>query len=162
MRAGRQSSSGLAVTFGWCVVALLSVSSVLGMVNRSEFGPHVGDIISFAPAPDAPSDVSARIMVARAGGGACSLDFGLIQQGGGSLVIEARRPDLAQPYQAHWAGPGDSDCGRSADLLVSDSDMSLLAIAAGGYGVGGKRLTPTPPLGTPLGTPLTTSEALVP
>ena len=105
----------------------------------------IRDIVSFNPAaPDAPLNESTRITLARLDGATCSLDLGLIRQGGGSLVIEARRPDRALPYQAHWAGPGDGDCGRSADLLLSDSDISLLAIAAGGYGVRGKRLIPTP------------------
>jgi hypothetical protein len=157
MRTGRQSSGVLALVFAWGLITLLSGFGLIGMVSRIEFGPHVGDIVSFDhvgsavgdPArqtlPDAaeraPTDATTRFTLVQTTGGSCSLDLDLVEQGGGSLVVEARRPDPTLRYQAHWAAPrdGDTDCGRSADLLISDSDMSLLAIAAGGYGVGGKR-----------------------
>jgi hypothetical protein len=161
MPAGRQSSGRLAVAFGWGLITLLSAAGLIALASRVQLGPQVGDIVAFAP-PAAPSvasggdptdtppinpaegvppDLTSRVTLAKATGGSCSLDLEQIRQNGGSLLVEARRPDSALPYQAHWAGlrEGETDCGRSADLLISDSDISLLAITAGGYGVPGKR-----------------------
>jgi hypothetical protein len=159
MRTGRQSSGGLALAFAWGLITLISGFGLIGIASRVEFGPHVGDMVAFDPpaaqtgtlgdnpAEGMPTSLTSRVTPAKATGGLCSLDLTVIRQGGGSLIVEARRPGDAFPYQAHWAGlrEGDTDCGRSADLLLSDSDMSLLAIAAGGYGVPENRRFVAPP-----------------
>jgi hypothetical protein len=66
--------------------------------------------------------------------------------GGGSVVIEARLPQTGSGYRVHWAGARSSEdpgnCGASADLMLSQADIEVLALAAGGYGVSSKRLIP--------------------
>jgi hypothetical protein len=58
--------------------------------------------------------------------------------GGGSLVVE-QRLDSKRLYRVHWAGQhtstGATDCGDTADLLVSRVDLQLLTNAVGGAGV---------------------------
>ena len=58
---------------------------------------------------------------------------------GGSVVIEAREPRASFGYRVHWAGARSSDdgtdCGASADLLMNQEDIEVLAMAAGGFGV---------------------------
>jgi hypothetical protein len=57
--------------------------------------------------------------------------------GGGSLVVEARRMSSPPVYRVHWAGKYTSrdlhNCGASADLVVSRSDLMRLADVAGGF-----------------------------
>ncbi len=64
--------------------------------------------------------------------------------GGGSVVIEARQPQTSRGYRVHWAGAHGGDdpagCGTSADLLLNQEDIEILAMAAGGYGVASRRL----------------------
>jgi hypothetical protein len=68
-----------------------------------------------------------------------------MERGGGSLVFVARQIATDGSYMIHWAGShtsnGASDCGSSADLLVSKRDLLGLAGAAGGFGIhlGGSR-----------------------
>jgi hypothetical protein len=44
----------------------------------------------------------------------------------------------------HWAGVRSSDddanCGVSADLLMSQDDIQLMAMAAGGFGVPAQKM----------------------
>jgi hypothetical protein len=67
-------------------------------------------------------------------------------QGGGSLVVEARRMSSPPLYRVHWAGlrtsDGSGDCGSAADLVLSRSDLQKLANAAGGFGAGPKTIGP--------------------
>lgn len=57
--------------------------------------------------------------------------------GGGSMVIEARRMSGPPTYRVHWAGKRTAsdaaDCGRAADLILSRSDLMRLADVAGGF-----------------------------
>jgi hypothetical protein len=57
---------------------------------------------------------------------------------GGSLVVEERSNDHRM-YRVHWAGQrttdGPSDCGSSADLMLSRPNLQLLINAIGGTGV---------------------------
>jgi hypothetical protein len=57
---------------------------------------------------------------------------------GGSLVVEQRLPSLRE-FHVHWAGARTNDdasnCGSSADLVVSLPDLQLLTNAVGGAGV---------------------------
>ena len=63
---------------------------------------------------------------------------------GGSLVIEARLPQIQRGFRVHWAGRHTSndgaDCGTSAELLVNQDDLEVMAIAAGGFGVAAAKL----------------------
>ncbi len=104
----------------------------------------VGDIIAFTPLQDGTADLEARIVVHRPDQFGCVLDLNTIRQTGGSLVVEARMSGEAHSYRAHWAGErttSDSgDCGSNADLIVDHNDLDSLALAAGGYGVGLRRV----------------------
>ncbi len=120
--------------------ALLSFVGAVDLARVvAELGPKVGDVLSFEPDRRAPVDMDARLEVSRADRGACRLDVATIRRLGGSLVVEQRRTATPRLYQAHWSGQHTSvdggDCGVTADLLLKDSDMEVLAMAAGGYGV---------------------------
>jgi hypothetical protein len=58
-------------------------------------------------------------------------------------VVEGRQDVPSLRYRVHWAGSQTtaqpaSNCGSSADLLVSRTDLQRLANAAGGFGIGDK------------------------
>ena len=61
---------------------------------------------------------------------------------GGSLVVEGVEDKPSLQYRVHWAGSATAktagDCGGSANLLLSRTDLQRLANAAGGFGVGDK------------------------
>jgi hypothetical protein len=125
-----------AIAFG------LAVGSVAAMSLVVRSGPAVGDIISFDTSHPAPLQTEVRLLVHRPDQFACILDLNTIRQDGGSLVVEARIPGDTSGFQLHWAGGRTStdsaDCGRNADLIVDHHDVDVLALAAGGYGVGPK------------------------
>ena len=68
----------------------------------------------------------------------CKLQPVVMASAGGSLVVE-RRTNNSRTYLVHWAGQQTSDpasdCGTTADLLVSRTDLQLLSNAVGGPGV---------------------------
>jgi hypothetical protein len=68
----------------------------------------------------------------------CSLRPDIMAAEGGSLVVE-RRLQSPRTFQVHWAGvrtsTGGSDCGGSAELIVSNTDLQLLSNFVGGPGV---------------------------
>lgn len=74
--------------------------------------------------------------------GECSLDPNVMADKGGSLVVESRQDAPSLRYLIHWAGAETAgttgNCGSSASLLVSRTDLQRLANAAGGFGVGDK------------------------
>jgi hypothetical protein len=76
----------------------------------------------------------------------CTLSPSAMAEGGGSLVVEARRMSSPPIYRVHWAGERTStsgaDCGRAADLVLSRTDLQKLANTAGGFGVGPRLLGP--------------------
>jgi hypothetical protein len=117
------------------------------VLQLDEFRPKVGDIVVFKPgSQDADNGTMAisATAVAAAGGSAkaCTLDPNVMATDGGSLVVEGRRetPDLI--YRLHWAGQRTTkaadNCGASAEIEVSRTDLQRLANAAGGFGVGQK------------------------
>jgi hypothetical protein len=120
---------------------LLGVASgMVGIVREAaEFGPRVGDLVSFDPIRRVAFESSARLTAGRPGSGECMLDIATIQRSGGSLVVERRGASPDRLYQAHWSGLRTSrdtdDCGRDADLMLSSVDLDTLATAAGGFGV---------------------------
>ena len=124
-----------------CVVAALLVSSVAVVTAAStiEIGPKVGDILVFRPGAHAPADweFSVAAPLARPTS-TCTLRPDVMASGGGSLVVEQRLD--RRSYRVHWAGKqtsdGPADCGSTADLVVSGTDLQLLTNAVGGAGVG--------------------------
>jgi hypothetical protein len=120
--------------------ALAVISGVAALARQvAELGPQVGDVVRFDPAHASPFDSTARLRVERGGQDGCVLDLAMIQQSGGSLIVEQRGIGLNHFYRAHWAGPRTSeaatDCGGDADLTLTPADMTALASAAGGPGV---------------------------
>jgi hypothetical protein len=73
---------------------------------------------------------------------ACSLDPNVMADKGGSLVVEGLEDQPSLQYRVHWAGAETAhvggNCGASANLLVSRTDLQRLANSAGGFGVGDK------------------------
>jgi hypothetical protein len=68
----------------------------------------------------------------------CDLDVQAMHEGGGSLIIESRQPALNNSIRIHWAGnhtaTDGGNCGSSADLVIDQDDVEILALAAGGFG----------------------------
>jgi hypothetical protein len=136
-KAGDAFGAGLLVAAGL-------VSVVFGLtllVRLSVTTPHVGDIVAFTPVEIAPMDDGTRLLVNRPNQFGCVLDMNVLRRLGGSVVIETQLGTGS--FKAHWAGSRTSDdpgnCGGEADLIVNHVDMDVLALAAGGYGVGPRR-----------------------
>lgn len=76
----------------------------------------------------------------------CILRPSAMAEGGGSLVVEARRMSRPPIYHVHWVGSrttdGSGDCGGEADLVLSRTDLQKLANTAGGYGAVPKTIGP--------------------
>jgi hypothetical protein len=117
------------------------------VLQLDEFRPKVGDIVAFRPGSQDTDmwqmTIPATLITAR--GSAieeCSLDPNVMAEKGGSLVVEGREDQPSLQYRVHWAGSSTtrttSNCGDSANLLVSRTDLQRLANAAGGFGVGDK------------------------
>jgi hypothetical protein len=149
MRANGGNSSGASsVILGVVVLGLAGTVGTIGLLRQvGEFGPKVGDIVSFDPHETLSPDMPAKIAATRASDRSehtCILDISAMQASGGSVVIEARQPQTSSGYRVHWAGALSSDdpanCGASADLLLNQEDIEILALAAGGYGVSARRL----------------------
>src|SRR4051794_8732471 len=149
MQANGGNSSGVSsVILGMVVMALAGMVGTVGLLRQvGEIGPEVGDIVSFDPLEAQSRDARARIAATAADrpGVACVLDVRAMHAAGGSVVIEARQPQVPAGYRVHWAGARSSDdatdCGGSADLLLDREDVEILAMAAGGYGVAAKKLS---------------------
>ncbi len=150
MRVNDGKSTGLhGVLLGVAVIALTGMVGTIGLMREvGELGPKVGDIVAFEPSAATVRNVNARIAAMAADdipGVACVLDVHTMHAEGGSVVIEAKHTQAPPLYRVHWAGPRSSDdgtsCGPSADLLLSQEDVQILAMAAGGYGVPSQRFT---------------------
>ncbi|MFZ0016841.1 MAG: hypothetical protein WAL10_05845, partial [Acetobacteraceae bacterium] len=143
MRAKDRHSSGAGtVLLGIVAIALAGMAGTIGLISQiDDFGPKVGDIVSFDPLDPISRDMHARLAampVNERRGVACVLDVRTMHANGGSVIVESREPRPSFGYRVHWAGKHSSndgaDCGASADLLVNLDDIELLATAAGGYG----------------------------
>ncbi len=117
------------------------------VLQLDEFRPGIGDIVTFKPGsedPDLWQTIIPATLISAMGSpvAACSLDPNVIAEKGGSLVVEGLQDKPSLQYRLHWAGTGtaraDGNCGASADILVSRTDLQRLANAAGGFGVGDK------------------------
>jgi len=124
-------------------IALAGMVGTIGLIRGvGDIGPKVGDIVVFDPLDSMSRDMKARVTAAPVGGHpgvACILDVRIMHAGGGSLVIESRQPMATTGLRVHWAGArsadGDANCGSSAELLLNQDDIEVLAMAAGGFGV---------------------------
>jgi hypothetical protein len=135
-----------ATVLTFVAMTLVCMGVVIGLCLRlaEQLEPTVGDIADFS-LPHASEDVLAVNVTAKQAGRTCVLASDVMVRDGGSLVIVARQPSGDGSYVIHWAGShtssGASDCGSSADLLVSRRDLLGLAGTVGGFGVhlGGSR-----------------------
>ena len=117
------------------------------VLQLDEFRPKVGDIVAFKPGSQDTDMWQMTIpatLVSSTGEpvSVCSLDPNVMAEKGGSLIVEGRRDVPTLLYRIHWAGmsttKAGANCGTSAELLVSRTDLQRLANAAGGFGVGDK------------------------
>jgi hypothetical protein len=141
MRAdhGKTSSGLLTAALVAVVVSLTGVAGVVKLAQTAvNLGPIVGDVITFDKKAVMPDDMQSQTVLARDAGGECMLDLDTLHNTGGSLIIEARVPGNPASYQVHWAGqqtsPGQYNCGSSAELTLDNSNLDMLAMAAGGWG----------------------------
>ena len=136
-----------ATVLTFVAMTLVCVAVVVGLCLRlaERLEPAVGDIADFSLAR-ASQDVLAIDVTARENNRTCVLASDVMVRGGGSFVIVARQRSGDGSYLIHWVGSrtssGESDCGSSADLLVSRRDLLGLAGTVGGFGVhlGGARV----------------------
>jgi hypothetical protein len=127
------------------VLVVLATTLIAAAASFARITVQVGDIIAFEPDPASmaanPLIPAGRIAVHRPGQYGCILDLDTLRRDGGSLVAEARLASEGHSFRLHWAGirtaPGSGDCGKSADLIINPDDLSRLAIAAGGFVIGG-------------------------
>jgi hypothetical protein len=123
------------------LIAALLASSVamVSAATKIEIGPQVGDILVFRRGARMPTDWDFTVMTTAVPATTCSLRPDIMAAEGGSLVVE-QRLQSPRSFQVHWAGKrtstGSSDCGSSAELVVSNVDLQLLSNIVGGPGVG--------------------------
>jgi hypothetical protein len=117
------------------------------VLQLDEFRPKVGDIVAFRPGSQDTDmwqmTIPATLVTATGTPlEGCSLDPNVMAEKGGSLVVEGRQDQPSLQYRVHWAGSSTAqttgNCGDSANLLVSRTDLQRLANAAGGFGIGDK------------------------
>jgi hypothetical protein len=131
------------------VVALGGLAGAVKIARTAvALGPAVGDIVQFDPKGYLPMDIHTQVAAQRTDASGCVLDLEAIHRSGGSLIVEQRYLGGGNPrYRVHWAGqqsakdPGD--CGQDTDLVLDDTNLDLLAMAAGGWGVGHKHIAPS-------------------
>jgi hypothetical protein len=122
------------------LIAALLASSVamVSAATRIEIGPQVGDILVFRRGARMPTDWEFTVMTTAVPAATCSLRPAIMAAEGGSLVVE-QRLQSPRTFQVHWAGirtsKDGSDCGGSAELIVSNADLQLLSNVVGGPGV---------------------------
>ncbi len=131
-------TAGTVLTF--LAMMLVCMATVIGMCLRlaQQLEPAVGDVADFS-SHQVNGDVLPVTVTATEAGHTCVLASDVMARSGGSFVIVARQPAGDASYLIHWAGAhtsnGATDCGNSADLLVSKTDLLGLASAAGGFGL---------------------------
>ena len=150
MRAHDRNSTGLLPgALLAVVVALVGLAGAMKIARSAmNLGPTVGDVVQFDPQGYLPSDLRTQVVAERVDASGCTLDLEAIHRAGGSLVVEQRYPGNRKlRYRVHWAGQeavgGGADCGRDADLVLDDTNLELLAMAAGGWGIGRKHIAPS-------------------
>jgi hypothetical protein len=112
--------------------------AMVAAATTFDLGPKVGDILVFRQGARVPADWEFAVTSSAAEKTECSLRPDVMAAHGGSLVVEER---FTKPrsFLVHWAGGptsgGSTDCGDSADLVVTGADLRLLSNAVGGPGV---------------------------
>jgi hypothetical protein len=143
-KPGEGKFSGVGtILLAMAAIALAGMVGTIGLIRQvGDIGPTVGDIVAFDPLDSMSRDMKASVTAVRTGsqhGVACILDVRAMHAGGGSLVIESRQPATTNGLRVHWAGARTADdatsCGSSAELLLNQDDIEVLAMAAGGFGV---------------------------
>lgn len=149
----RKTTTGGTSLAAWLpVIAAMAIMitgclSTFLVLQLDEFRPKIGDIVAFAPGSQDTDMWQMNIpatMLSASGASleACALDPNVMAETGGSLIVEGRQEEPSLQYRIHWAGSRtaktDGNCGASASLLVSRTDLQRLANAAGGFGVGDK------------------------
>ncbi|HEY7576824.1 MAG TPA: hypothetical protein VH855_04445 [Acetobacteraceae bacterium] len=113
-------------------VAMVAAATTL------DLGPKVGDILVFRHGARVPADWEFAVSRSAPDAATCSLRPEVMAAHGGSLVVEERFTN-PRSFRVHWAGGptsvGAADCGASADLRVSGTDLQLLSNVVGGPGV---------------------------
>jgi hypothetical protein len=149
-RNGTPSGTSLAPWLPVLAAMAIMVTGCLStflVLQLDEFRPKVGDIVAFRPASQDTDMWQMTIPATEVSSqgsplAECSLDPNVMAERGGSLVVESRQDQPALQYRVHWAGSDTArptgNCGTSANLLVSRTDLQRLANAAGGFGVGEK------------------------
>jgi hypothetical protein len=129
------------VILGCVLIALSAVNAIAAMAHIK---PHIGDIVAFTPSTDPQDEDGTRLIVHRSTQFGCILDLSVLRRSGGSLVVESQVTEAGDSFRVHWAGERTSadnaNCGRSADLVLDAQELDILALNAGGYGTGPKRL----------------------
>jgi hypothetical protein len=128
-------------------IMMVGCLSTFLVLQLDEFRPKLGDIVTYKPGSEdsdmwqmmIPATVIAADGTAH---GTCKLDPNVMADKGGSLIVEGLSTAADVQYRIHWQGMQTTttreDCGRSAELEVSRTDLQRLANAAGGFGVGDK------------------------
>ncbi len=137
--SSHRKSDHLYATLCGTVAAALTITAIIrGSLRLADaLRPRTGDIIAFVPTSADVADTRATIVAMRAGhspAAFCVLDPTIMQQAGGSLIVEAAGLAGGRPYRVHWAGARTSgsgtDCGRSVDLLLAPEDVAVLLFTA--------------------------------
>jgi hypothetical protein len=142
---GKTAAAWLPVVAAVAIMVTGCLSTFL-VLELDEFRPKVGDIVSFKPGSQDTDmwqmNISATLLAgSKAPAGDCMLDPNIMAERGGSLIVEGRETEPVLRYHIHWAGAAtarSANCGETADLVVSRTDLQRLANAAGGFGVGDK------------------------
>lgn len=121
--------------------ALLTAATGLSAFSElNQLGPTVGSLVVFRPNDADAAWWQIDATIGDLDGKSlrkCILRPSVMQSGGGSMVIEARRMSSPPVYRVHWAGThtsrGSTDCGTSADIVLSRSELMRLADVAGGF-----------------------------
>jgi hypothetical protein len=118
--------------------ALLVVTTALSAFSELEqLGPSIGSIIVFRQMPNPTEWWHIEAKLTDHPGQTCILSPAVMGTTGGSLIVEARQLSTPPVYHVHWGGKhtgrGAADCGVSADIILSRSDLMRLADVAGGF-----------------------------
>ncbi len=123
------------------VVVALSVNAIVALARTV---PRVGDIVTFPPSTAVAMDDTTRLVVRRNDSTDCILDLSILRRSGGSIVVDTRIGGEEGDFRVHWAGPrtsaGGGNCGSDAELIIDHRDLDILALSAGGYGIGPKQI----------------------
>ena len=119
---------------------LCLITCLLSLSEMSQIGPDVGAIVTFDPR-EGPKhwDQAGIAAYSIAPHRDCVLMPSVMSVTGGSFVVEAKQTSLPPVFLVHWSGPrtaiGDGNCGKSADLTLTLTQLRALANVAGGLGV---------------------------